>query len=82
MKSALDPNKSTITQVPLAESITRERTFTVGQLRDDFRDAQTQFLLLLTQLHEEKFTGQLSLHWNNGNVLAVKVSQTQKLQPG
>ncbi len=71
--------KSDIITTPLAESISRRRTYTIAQLRSDFRDAQTQFLVLLTQLHDENFSGQLTLHFSSGRILQVETVEKQKI---
>jgi hypothetical protein len=73
--------KSNILTNPSSESIARRRTFTLAQLRDDYRDAQTQLVVLLTQLHDEKFTGQLSFHLLNGTVCSVETVESQKIKP-
>lgn len=64
---------------PTSESISRRRTFSIAQSRADYRDAQTQFTLLMTQLHEEGFTGSLNLHFSNGRVCNVETIESQKL---
>lgn len=61
--------------------MSRKRTFTVAQLRSDYRDAQTQFIVLLTQLHDEQFTGSLTFHFNAGRICAVETIDTQKIKP-
>ncbi len=71
--------KSNIISTPIAESLSRRRTYTIAQLRSDFRDAQTQFLVLLTQLHDENFSGQLTLHFSSGRILQVETNEKQKL---
>lgn len=72
--------KSNILTTPISESVSRKRTFTLAQLRADYRDAQTQFIVLLTQLHDEKFTGNLTLHFNCGTVCAVETIDSQKIK--
>lgn len=73
--------KSEILTNPASEKISRHRTFTMAQLRKDYRDAQTQLIVLLTQLHEEKFTGELALHFLNGTVCTVETVDSQKIKP-
>jgi hypothetical protein len=72
---------SAIISNPIAETISRRRTFTLAQLRADYRDAQTQFIVLLTQLHNENFTGSLTLHFNAGTVCSVETIDSQKIKP-
>lgn len=73
--------KSAITHVPASEStiVNRRRVFTLAQLRPDYRDSQTQFLVLLTQLHEESFTGQLILNFSQGRVCNVETVESEKI---
>lgn len=73
--------KSNILTNPVSESVSRHRKFTMAQLRTDYRDAQTQLVVLLTQLHEEKFTGALSFHFANGTVCMVETVDSQKIKP-
>jgi hypothetical protein len=72
---------SAITSNPIAELISRKRTFTLAQVRTDYRDAQTQLVVLLTQLHEEGFTGQLLFHFQSGRVGTVETVENQKIKP-
>ena len=78
----MDHNRSNILTVPVAESsaVSRKRTFTLAQLRPDFRDAQTQLVVLLTQLHNEGFTGQLQCIFSIGRVCNVETVESQKLK--
>lgn len=80
MGKNLDP-KSVILSHPVTESTTvnRRRVFTLAQLRADYRDAQTQLVVLLTQLHEEGFTGSLSLNFSQGRVCNVETIENKKL---
>lgn len=74
-------NSSAILTNPVAESstVSRKRTFTLAQLRPDFRDAQTQLVVLLTQLHDEGFTGQLQFNFSSGRVCNVETVESQKI---
>ena len=73
--------KSEILTNPVSESstVSRKRTFTLAQLRSDYRDAQTQLVLLLTQLHEENFTGTLSLNFHAGHIRNVETIESEKI---
>lgn len=66
---------------PTSESsiVSRKRTFTLAQLRTDFRDAQTQLVVLLTQLHEEGFTGQLQFNFTQGRICNVETVESHKI---
>ena len=79
----VDRNQSLILTNPVADSsiVSRKRTFTLAQLRSDFRDAITQFVVLLLQLHDEKFTGQLILNFTQGRVCNVETVESQKIEP-
>ena len=79
VRSSVEPNKSLILTTPISESLTRKRTFSLAALRSDFRDAQTQFLVLITQLHEEGFTGSLQLNWSDGRIVNVETIEKQRL---
>ena len=83
VKVARNGNGSGILTNPVADSstVSRKRTFTLAQLRPDFRDAQTQFVVLLTQLHDEGFTGQLQFNFSNGKVCNVETVESQKIKP-
>lgn len=74
-------SKSVILSNPITEStiVHRRRVFTLAQLRADYRDAQTQLVVLLTQLHEENYTGQLTFHFNEGRVCNVETIENKKL---
>lgn len=71
--------KSNILTNPIAEYGSHRRVFSIAQLRADYRDAQTQFLVLLTQLHDENFSGQLTFHFSGGNILQVETVEKQKI---
>ena len=73
------PTPSAISVAPSSESISRRRVYTIAQLRADFRDAQTQYVVLLTQLHDEQFTGSFTVHFNRGNICGVETIEHQKL---
>ncbi len=77
----MESNKveSSIISTPIAESLSLRRTYTIAQLRADYRDAQTQFLLLITQLHEHQFSGQLTLHFSTGHILQVETVEKHKI---
>ena len=78
----VDRSSSNILTTPIADSstVSRKRTFTLAQLRSDFRDAITQFVVLLLQLHDEKFTGQLILNFTQGRVCNVVTVESQKIK--
>jgi hypothetical protein len=78
-RTTLDPTKSLILTKPMSEHISRKRTYSLAQLRDDFHDAQTQFVVLITQLHEENFTGSLQLNFNNGRICNVETTEKQRV---
>lgn len=71
--------QSNILTTPVHESISRKRTYTLAQLRSDFHDAQTQFIVLITQLHDTNFTGSLQFNWSDGRIVNVETIEKQKL---
>jgi len=78
-KAKLESSRSLVSQVPISESISRKRTFTIAQLREDFKDAQTQLVVLLTQLHDENFHGSLQINFSEGRVCTVETVEKQRL---
>lgn len=74
-------HSSVILHNPVSEStsINRRRTFSLAAIRADYRDAQTQLVVLLTQLHDENFTGQLTFHLSSGRVCNVETTQSEKI---
>lgn len=81
MTRTVEPKKlaSLILTNPTSESISRKRTFSLASLRPDFRDAQTQFIVLLTQLHDEGFTGSLQLNFSGGTIQNVETIEKQRV---
>lgn len=79
--SAREMLRSNITTNPIADTstVSRKRTFTLAQHRSDYRDAQTQIILLLTQMHDEGFTGQLQFNFTQGRICNVESIETQKV---
>lgn len=75
----LESNRSLITHVPSAESISRKRTYTIEQLREDGRDVQSQFIVLLSQLAAQSFTGSLQINLYEGAIRNVETIEKQKL---
>lgn len=73
--------KSNIITNPVSDSstVSRRRTFTIAQLRTDYRDAQTQIILLLTQMHNEGFTGQLQFNFTQGRIANVESIESRKV---
>jgi len=67
-----------VLNTPLHEVISRKRMFAIVQKRTDCQDAQSQLSLLLAQLRDEKFTGQLIFHFSSGNVCAVETIDNHK----
>ena len=68
-----------ITSRPVSERITRHRTYTIIQTRSDFHDALAQFAVLLKQLHDDAFSGSLTLHFGQGTVNHVEAIESQKV---
>lgn len=69
-----------VSNIPLSDRITRERTFQIARGHGD--DAFHQIILTLDQLlSDEKFTGQVVLHCSQGTVNSITAAQTQKV-PG
>ena len=56
---------------------TRERTFTLVQLRPDFKDVVAQFVITLEQLHSERATGSWTINFSQGSVTNTKMTETQ-----
>lgn len=79
--NALDPSLIKTSPIHDTCTVSRRRIYSIAQLRSDFRDAQTQFTLLLTQLHDENFTGQMTLNFNSGRVSNVELTESQKVTP-
>ncbi len=74
---------SIITTSPIAESrhVTRERTFKVLGYRPDFNDVTAQLLFIISQLHTEHFTGNLTINFTQGSVNNVKVLDSKSITP-
>jgi hypothetical protein len=72
---------SPISHTPLSESRTmlRERTFRIINLRPDFCDAITQLVIMAQQLHDERFTGTLSINLSQGTINNVKLTDSKKV---
>lgn len=68
-----------ILSIPKSESLSRHRTFDFPQLRPDHRDVTAQLAILLAQLRDERFNGQLTFHFNAGLVRLVETVEKQKL---
>jgi hypothetical protein len=69
---------SLITSQPISEHHTRERTFALINLRPDFNDVIAQFVIMLEQMHKEKFTGSWVINFGQGAINNTKVIETKK----
>lgn len=72
---------SMISHIPLSESrrVQRERTFALVSKRPDFQDVIAQYVILLTQLHSERFTGQLTINLSQGSPNNIKLVDSHEI---
>jgi hypothetical protein len=72
---------SAISHIPISESrlVSRERTFRLMQARPDFKDVIGQIVILVSQLHDEKFTGEVQINFTQGSVNNAKLVESKKI---
>lgn len=68
-----------VTLVTVQDCITRERIFKPVQARKDRKDLIAQIAVLLEQLMDEKFSGQIYINCVSGGVANVTAKQSQKV---
>ncbi len=69
----------TIAHTPISDRkrYTRERTFSLSQRRPDFQDVLAQFMVLIQQLHTERFTGSWTINFSQGSVTNTQTTETK-----
>jgi len=72
-----------VSSTPISSSVevVRNRTFCLPHHRSDYADVISQFVVLLSQMHSEKFTGQVVLHFSQGSVNNVRVTDSKAIEP-
>lgn len=71
---------SQIVLIPISDKqrVVRERVLHILHSRPDFRDAVAQFCLLMQQLHNDKYTGEVRINFGQGSVRDIHLIDLQK----
>lgn len=70
--------RSSASNIPVSDKITRERTFEVLAKRLDKKDAIAQLVITMEEVLTDKFCGQIILNCNGGGVNSIQVKETRK----
>ena len=58
-----------------SEQTIRERTYALVSGRSDYQDVIAQVMIVIDQLHREKYTGNLTMNFSNGGVTHTKLTE-------
>lgn len=73
--------KSEVLHQPVADKMTRERTFKIEGTREDGKDKLAQLVITIQQILAEnpKFTGQICINCNEGGIGSIQTKESARV---